>query len=56
MSHLAWPEGETQYLGFPCSYLVDHGQTPRPIDTAIQECTVHMTVDASTLGRRWGSF
>ena len=44
-------EGETQYLGFPRTYLVDHGATPRPIDTAILDCAVHMTVDAFALGR-----
>ena len=35
----------------PRTYLVDHGSTPRPIDAAIQDCAVHMTMDAKTLGR-----
>ena len=34
-------------------HLVDHGSTPRPIDTAIQYRAVHMAVDAFALGRHW---
>ena len=35
-------------------YLVDHGATPRPIDTANQDCAVRMTVDALAFGRHGG--
>ena len=44
-------EGEAQNLGLPSPYFVDHGATPR----AIQNCAVHMVVDAFTFGRHGDS-
>ena len=46
-------ESEAQYLIFPSAHLVDHGTTPRPIDTAIQSYAVHMTMDLLALGDHW---
>ena len=51
--HSARSEGETKNLGFPRTYFVDHGSTPGPVSAAIQDCAVHMAVDALTLGRHW---
>ena len=31
---------------------MDHGVAPRSVDTATEDCAVHMTVDAFTFGRR----
>ena len=54
--HSARSEGEAQNLGLPRTHLVDHSSTRRPIDSAIQCCAVHMTVDAFTFGRHGDSF
>ena len=43
-------DGGTQYLRFPSTYLVDHDSTPRSVDAAVQDCAVHVAVDAFTLG------
>ena len=49
VQHSAGSEGDAQNLCLPSPYLVDHGATPRPLDTAIQDCPVYMTVDTHTL-------
>ena len=54
--HSARSEGEAQNLGLPRRHFVDHGSTPRPIDTAVQYCAVHMTADPFAFGRHGDSF
>ena len=53
--HSSRSEDEARNLGLPCTHLVDHVSTPRPVDTGVHYCAVHMTVHPFAFGRHGDS-